>query len=83
MSAEEIRKIITLLENVSEPLKPCPFCGETRIELHPAYVTKGAYHWPKITCANGHSLRLYSTDKNTATAEARLIDAWNSRTSSL
>ena len=58
----------------------CPFCGDTHVYLIQGYKeARGTYHWPKITCGQGHTFRFYSDDKDITTAEKRLIEAWNTR----
>ena len=42
------------------------------------YSGRESWHWPKISCDNGHTFRLFD-GKPHAGAEQRLEESWNKR----
>lgn len=69
--------------NHGAKLKPCPHCGHIA-ELHLGRPGRGSWHWPKITCVNGHSFRFYTSipkndPRNRDGNIAGLIEAYNTR----
>jgi hypothetical protein len=66
-----------------EMLAACPFCGASA-KLVKGYWNKGAWHPPKIICANKHTFRGFSLFKDEGDGETdrALVEQWNTRLSS-